>query len=287
MTRRLQRIGLSLHRSVAIGRFYHAAKAEKTIQACALRLLRSWLSPEQRAEFDTRGYFDVVGCDSGKRYRIRQGTSGNFNELDEYGRLGTGWCFVPLGGLVEGDVMLAQKIALETDEERALSVGNTSRDRFGGAYQVVVQQRGEVWAHAFIPAKSRSGQSINLQALSAGRGNCGSTPPRQSSQSALCSEIQSAPSGPDDWPRSQWRLGAMFHYGHGSGHKSERCFALRRERGAATEGLLGSTTMTSITCFKISVAKSAITKAKSSSISAAVLRPSHRRTRAVRRLQQI
>nr|WP_312016158.1 hypothetical protein [Bradyrhizobium vignae] len=102
-----------------MGRFYHAAKAEKTIQACALRLLRSWLSPEQRAEFDTRGYFDVVGCDSGKRYRIRQGTSGNFNELDEYGRLCTGWCFVPLGGLVEGDVMLAQKIALETDHARS------------------------------------------------------------------------------------------------------------------------------------------------------------------------
>ncbi|RZM94007.1 hypothetical protein CWO91_39725 [Bradyrhizobium genosp. SA-3] len=35
------------------------------------------------------------------------------------------WCFIPLGGLVAGDVMLAQKIALETDEERALSVGNS------------------------------------------------------------------------------------------------------------------------------------------------------------------
>lgn len=82
-------------------------------------------SPEQSAEFDTKGYFDVVGCDSGKRYRIRQGTSGNVNEIDEDGRLGEGWCFVPLGGLVEGDVMLAQKIALEMDEERALSIANS------------------------------------------------------------------------------------------------------------------------------------------------------------------
>ena len=47
------------------------------------------------------------------------------NELDEYGRLGTGRCFVPLGGLAQGDVMLAQKIALETDENRALSIANS------------------------------------------------------------------------------------------------------------------------------------------------------------------
>ena len=45
-----------------------------------------------------------------------------------------GWCFVPLGYLVPGDVMLAQKIALETDEVAAVSVANrfpvetTSRD---------------------------------------------------------------------------------------------------------------------------------------------------------------
>ena len=33
-----------------------------------------------------------------------------------------GWCFVPQGRLVPGDVMLAQKIALETSEIRVLSV---------------------------------------------------------------------------------------------------------------------------------------------------------------------
>ncbi|QOG23011.1 MULTISPECIES: hypothetical protein [Bradyrhizobium] len=124
MKRKVDRIGPWTFRGVAVGKLYQAAKAEKTIQARALRLLRSWLSPAQRAEFDSKGYFDVVGCDSGKRYRIRRGTSGNVNEIDEDGRLGAGWCFVPLGGLVEGDVMLAQKIALETDEERTLSVAN-------------------------------------------------------------------------------------------------------------------------------------------------------------------
>jgi len=35
-----------------------------------------------------------------------------------------GWCFVPSGFLVPGDVMLAQKIALETDERGALGLAN-------------------------------------------------------------------------------------------------------------------------------------------------------------------
>nr|WP_246510465.1 hypothetical protein [Bradyrhizobium glycinis] len=110
---------------MAVAGLYKAAKEEKTVQARALRLLRSWLSPQQRVEFERKGYFDVVGCDTGKRYRIRRGTSGNVNEIDEYGRLGMGLCFVPLGGLAQGDVMLAQKIALETDEARALSIANS------------------------------------------------------------------------------------------------------------------------------------------------------------------
>ncbi|WP_376707321.1 hypothetical protein [Bradyrhizobium vignae] len=125
MKRKFGRVGRWPLRSLAVGRLYQAAKDERTIQARALRLLRSWLSPQQRSEFDRKGHFDVVGCDTGKRYRIQRGTCANVHEIDQYGRLGTGWCFVPLGGLVEGDVMLAQKIALETDEERALSVANS------------------------------------------------------------------------------------------------------------------------------------------------------------------
>jgi hypothetical protein len=33
-----------------------------------------------------------------------------------------GWCFVPSGSLVAGDVMLAQKVALEAFECEALAV---------------------------------------------------------------------------------------------------------------------------------------------------------------------
>ena len=85
-------------------------------------LLREWLTPEQKTQFDTFKSFDVVGCNTGKSYRIQYGVSANVVELDDAGRPTIGWCFVPRGNLVPGDVMLAQKIALETEERRALAV---------------------------------------------------------------------------------------------------------------------------------------------------------------------
>ena len=93
-------------------------------EARSLELLKEWLSPEQFAQYDTKNYFEVTGCHSGKRYRISHGTSMNIHELDGAGCPCVGWCFAPKGYLVAGDVMLAQKIALETDERGALNVAN-------------------------------------------------------------------------------------------------------------------------------------------------------------------
>lgn len=87
-----------------------------------IKLLREWLSPVQLAQFDLYGYFDVVGCESGKTYRICYRNGTNVYELDRDARRKVGWCFVPVDTLVAGDVVLAQKIALETDERRALAV---------------------------------------------------------------------------------------------------------------------------------------------------------------------
>jgi len=67
-------------------------------------------------------YFEVTGFHTGKRYRINHGIGVNVYELDDVGRPRAGWCFVPSDNLVAGDVMLAQKIALETDERGALAV---------------------------------------------------------------------------------------------------------------------------------------------------------------------
>jgi hypothetical protein len=48
----------------------------------------------------------------------------NVHEIDAAGRSNVGWCFVPVGYLVAGDIMLAQKVALETNESSALAVAN-------------------------------------------------------------------------------------------------------------------------------------------------------------------
>ena len=91
----------------------------------SLKLMQRWLSDAQREQFDTRGYFDVIGSHTRRRYRIRAGTSTNIVELDGVGRSIAGWCFVPAESLPTGDVMLAQKIALENDEESALKVARS------------------------------------------------------------------------------------------------------------------------------------------------------------------
>jgi hypothetical protein len=95
---------------------------EEIRRARGLTLLREWLSPEQKAMFEAASYFDVIGSDSGNRYRIYHGTAGNVHEIDHAGRPVMGLCFVPSQALVPGDVMLAQKIALETNEREALVV---------------------------------------------------------------------------------------------------------------------------------------------------------------------
>jgi hypothetical protein len=86
-------------------------------------MLRDWLSQVQREQFTSKGYFDVVGGNTGNQYRIYTGTSVNVCEIDNRGRLREGLCFTTIGELPIGDVMLAQKIALETceDEVRALA----------------------------------------------------------------------------------------------------------------------------------------------------------------------
>lgn len=95
---------------------------ERTPEGRSLRLLRAWLSPAQSAQFAAKGYFEVVGGNTGKQYRIYAGASTNVCEVDEKGRPTVGLCFLPVGELPIGDVMLSQKIALESCESRALEV---------------------------------------------------------------------------------------------------------------------------------------------------------------------
>jgi hypothetical protein len=61
--------------------------------ARSLSLLIRWLSRDQLNQFETKGCFEVLGCDTGRRYRISSGAAMNVIELNESGDIG--WCFVP------------------------------------------------------------------------------------------------------------------------------------------------------------------------------------------------
>ncbi|MCE3258245.1 MAG: hypothetical protein K0Q64_2328 [Nitrobacter vulgaris] len=90
-----------------------------------MRLLREWLSPVQRMQFAKNEYFEVVGGDTGRRYRIYPGTMSNVFEIDETGHPRLGLCFRTTGELPIGDVMLAQKIGLENCERSVLAVAKS------------------------------------------------------------------------------------------------------------------------------------------------------------------
>ena len=108
----------------AVRQLYRIVSNSNSPEARGRRLLRRWLSERQLAQFDAFNFFDVVGCNAGRHYRIYYATAANVEELDKGGHPLMRYCFVPTGDLVPGDVMLAQKIALETDELAALELAN-------------------------------------------------------------------------------------------------------------------------------------------------------------------
>jgi hypothetical protein len=100
--------------------------SRKEVGERAIQLLTRNLSAAQRTQYETGGYFDVTGGDTGTRYGIRHGCQMNVEELDHRGRRHRMWCFMPEGHLPVGDIMLAQKIALELYESDALRITNRS-----------------------------------------------------------------------------------------------------------------------------------------------------------------
>ena len=89
-----------------------------------LELLKANLTADQLNDFLTYRCFDVVGASSGTTYRIRLAGAMNVEEVDQRGRCTRRLCFLPEGQLVDGDVMLAQKVALEAFEAEALAIAN-------------------------------------------------------------------------------------------------------------------------------------------------------------------
>ena len=90
----------------------------------SLHLLLRNLTPQQRAQYERFSHFDVIGSESGRTYRIRYGTQLNIEELDRTGRRWRLLCFRPKGLLPVGDIMLAQKLALELFEMDAMRIAH-------------------------------------------------------------------------------------------------------------------------------------------------------------------
>ena len=90
------------------------------------QLLALNLSLTQREQYAKHCFFDVTGGETGRRYRIRYGNAMNVQQLDHHGREVQSLCFSPRDLLPVGDVMLAQKLALELIETDALRVANRS-----------------------------------------------------------------------------------------------------------------------------------------------------------------
>jgi hypothetical protein len=99
--------------------------------ARALALLHSCLNDEQRDMLRTHRKFRVVS-NLGNIFEIREGKMHNIYKLDMAGNVLENWCVLPHGELAQGDVMLAQKLWLETDEaetERCANVTHVASGR--------------------------------------------------------------------------------------------------------------------------------------------------------------
>ena len=121
-------VGLRQHLQELLQTFLARVAGPKTpkvvLEQRGFELLSQHLSPSQRRQYSLLRSFDVVGGDTGKRYRIRHGRLMNIEQLDQKGQSVMVLCFRPRGRLPVGDIMLAQKVALELFETEALKVAN-------------------------------------------------------------------------------------------------------------------------------------------------------------------
>jgi hypothetical protein len=101
--------------------FFNSFEERRLAEQRAYDLLASHLTAGQNAQFTTLGRFDVIGSDTNRLYIIRNATTMNIDELDCRGQCIKRWCFGPKGNLPQGDVLLAQKLALECFESAALA----------------------------------------------------------------------------------------------------------------------------------------------------------------------
>jgi hypothetical protein len=67
-------------------RFRELSRAGRQAEEKGFALLHAWLTPDQATQWDARNEFEVIGCDTDTRYRIRRGRTMNVHQLDCKGR---------------------------------------------------------------------------------------------------------------------------------------------------------------------------------------------------------
>jgi hypothetical protein len=97
--------------------------AERQADGKARALLESVLHWDDLAAFKRHGHLVVHGR-SGRRYRLRQGRVANIDVIGRDGRILHRLCAHPDRTMPALDIMLAQKLWLETDEAEFVSRAN-------------------------------------------------------------------------------------------------------------------------------------------------------------------
>jgi hypothetical protein len=105
-------------RQHALRALYRSFSDENTPEAHGRRLLCEWLSAEQRAQLERHRYFEVIGCDSNKRYRIHYGTNSNVHEIDETGRQGWDGAFYQRATLSRATTCWRKRLPLKPARTR-------------------------------------------------------------------------------------------------------------------------------------------------------------------------
>lgn len=106
-----------------------AKEARQEAKKRAHKLLVENLTAKQRKQFEENDFFDLDVEDSKgamRRYRINRGTSGNIHLMDKSGRTMRRYCAHPFNSysIPVEDVMLAQKLMIEHEEEKFVKLAN-------------------------------------------------------------------------------------------------------------------------------------------------------------------
>jgi transglutaminase-like putative cysteine protease len=97
-----------------------ALARRREAEARAEALLLRWLSPHQREQYRSHGWFEVV-TPGGNRYRIRP------TKVIRLDARRSAYCIEATPWVPVADQMLAKKLLLETDERRFLATAHRYR----------------------------------------------------------------------------------------------------------------------------------------------------------------